>query len=136
MAFVSMDARAITELENKISEFGAGAGQIIDATLKNEGAEIIIGDILPLIHPSGRTWRGKKPSSTVAKNALGVRPSSPMLSVTIGSTGNYNYLYFPDDGSNTKNHYGNQQFMIRGGEAATGDVLQRCVANLLQNLNE
>ena len=55
------------------------------------------------------------------------------LSVTVTARGKWHYLYFPDDGSNTRNHAGNQQFFKRGGEAAQNDIVERCIERLTSN---
>ena len=133
MASFELDASEFQRLSDKMQEFGAGSGRIIDDVLHGEGATKIKENILPLIHSSGRTWRGKKPA------AAGAQPftqKNGSLSVEIKSKSAYNYLYFPDDGSNTKRHAGNQQFMRRGAEEAAEDIIDRCIGKLLDNFND
>ena len=55
-----------------------------------------------------------------------------MLSVTIKTVNAYNYLYFPDDGSNTKKHAGNQQFMASGAENASDRIMELCIGHLTE----
>ena len=56
-----------------------------------------------------------------------------MLAVTVAARGKYSYMYFPDDGSNTEKHRGNQQFMKRGAERATERIIELCTGRLLGN---
>ena len=55
-----------------------------------------------------------------------------ILTVTIAARGRYHYLYFPDDGSNTRRHVGNQEFMRRGAEAAAGKIIDICLGRLAE----
>lgn len=55
-----------------------------------------------------------------------------MLSVTIKTVSTYNYLYFPDDGSNTKKLAGNQQFMASGAESASDRIMELCIGHLTE----
>lgn len=50
--------------------------------------------------------------------------------MTVSTTAKFRYLYFPDDGGNTKRHAGDQHFMFRGAQAAAPSVMERCVAAL------
>ena len=54
------------------------------------------------------------------------------LAVTIKTKPKYDYLYFPDDGSNTRRHVGNQQFMRRGAEKSRDRIIDICVGRLAQ----
>lgn len=46
----------------------------------------------------------------------------------------YNYLYFPDDGENTYRHNGDQEFMRRGAEEATENIIDQCVSALVEEI--
>ena len=122
-------AEAFDEL-NKLMEKIATPGPIIDQALRSEGAKTIEERIKPLIPRSGRTWRGKAAAAASAQPFTDVY--SPMA-VEIVARGRYGYLYFPNDGSNTRSHAGNQQFMERGLEAATDTVIEQCVKALMDN---
>lgn len=128
-----LDMSSVEALQSHIEQVGAGAGQIIDTVLHGSGAEEIKKEILPLIHSSGRTWKGKRGS---AKSANPFSQENDQLAVTIKSRGYYHYLYFPDDGSNTIKHAGNQQFMMRGAENAAGKIIDECVEKLVEKLEE
>lgn len=131
MAKWEIDAREVDQLSEKLQEFGAGAGQIIDEVLHGEGAKEIKKKIAHLIPRSGRTWSGKRgPAASAMPGAF--KQDDDSLSVTIRARGAYGYLYFPDDGSNTQRHAGNQQFMKRGAEAAIPDVIEKCLGKLTE----
>ena len=129
----SIDATGIDQIHQAMDEFGAGSGKIIDDVLQGEGAMLIKEKITPLLPVSGRKWRGK---ATAARSAMpaGFSQDNDSLSVTIAARGRHRYLYFPDDGSNTIKHAGNQQFMKRGAEAATPQIVERCVGKLIESI--
>lgn len=129
----TLDASQFEELQEKMQEFGAGSGKIVDNVLHKEGAEEIKRNIIPLINPSGRRWAGKKASATSAKPFT---QENGMQSVTIVSRGAYHYLYFPDDGSNTLRHAGNQQFMKRGAEDSADKIIEICTGKLLEGFEK
>lgn len=71
-------------------------------------------------HP--RHARGAKPYKETYEN----------LSIIIKSKTAFNYLYFPDDGSNTKRHQGMQQFMLHGAEAVSDQVADEIVDKIVE----
>lgn len=126
------DFKEVEALQDQMEKFGTGAGQIIDDVLRGEGAEDIKRQIAPLIPSSGRRWKGKgSPASAAMPAAFG--QDNDELAVTIAARGKYGYLYFPDDGTNTKKHAGNLQFMRRGAEAAAPSVIDKCIKKLIEN---
>ena len=124
----------IEKVENMVKVFGT-AGQraeaIVNDVLHNEAGPIIETNIMQLLPQSGRIWKGKKPA---AKNAAPFQEVNGNLSVTVTTKSNYHYLYFPDDGSNTKRHVGNQQFMFRGAEQAAPDIINLCTARIVKEI--
>ena len=127
-----LDMSEMETLQTAMEEYAGAAGPLIDEVLRGEGAEEIKKEITPLLPISGRTWKGK------AKSASAVMPQrftqeNSSLSVTIKASGTYHYLYFPDDGSNTKRHIGNQEFMRRGAENASDRILDLCIGKLTEN---
>jgi hypothetical protein len=52
----------------------------------------------------------------------------------VHSAKKYQYLYFPDDGTNTTRHVGNQQFFRRGAEDASGEIVDACTEKLTKKL--
>jgi hypothetical protein len=111
-------------------EYQGYAVQHINDILWNEGATLIQESIQQLLPVSGRTWRGKKKAAKQA--APFTVTDKAALAVEVGTKYAYHYLYFPDDGSTTRKHAGNQQFMLRGAEAQQERILELCVAKLVE----
>ena len=134
MGWFEFDAGSIDDLYEKMVSYGTGSGQIIDKVLRSEGAEEIKKQIARLLPSSGRHWKGKAPA---ARSAMPGRfdQDNGELSVTIAARGKYHYLYFPDDGSNTRKHAGNKQFMLHGAESAAPKVVEMCVGKLTEAFN-
>lgn len=133
-AIVEFDASSIDALTDKMKEYGAGSGQIIDKVLRSEGAEEIKKQIARLLPSSGRHWKEKAPAASSAMPGRFDQDNGE-LSVTIAARGKYHYLYFPDDGSNTRKHAGDKQFMLHGAEAAAPKVVEMCVGKLAEAFN-
>lgn len=114
-------------------EYQGHAVKHINDVLWNEGANLIQQSIQQLLPESGRTWRGKKPAAK--RGAPFTVTDRAALSVEVGTKYAYHYLYFPDDGSTTRKHAGNQQFMLRGAEAQQAHILDLCVARLVEEFN-
>ncbi|MGN1156181.1 MAG: hypothetical protein ACI4TK_08395 [Agathobacter sp.] len=129
-----LDGSGIDELERLMDNYGSFALRAIDAVFHNEAAEIIKEKIQPLIPESGRKWKGKK--TAAARTQPFTQDTSEMLAVTVKSRPAYQYLYFPDDGSNTIHHAGNQQFMKRGAENATAKIIEICTGRLVEEFKE
>lgn len=126
---IDIDYKELERLYEKIREFGNGAESVVNDVLHNEGAEAIKDKIKPLIPTSGRKWKGKKKA---AKSADSLTNTNENLAVWIKSKRAYNYLYFPDDGTNTRKHVGNQRFMARGAEMAKGEIIDMCISKLVK----
>ena len=118
----ALEADALDDLTSMMEQYGAGAGQIVDDILHNQGAQLI----------KDRTWKGKGRSASAAMPASFQQDNAPQ-SVTIAARNKYHYLYFPDDGSNTVRHAGNQQFMRRGAENASAEIIDLCLGKLTEN---
>lgn len=134
MGWFELDAGSIDDLYETMVSYGAGSGQIIDKVLRTEGAEEIKKQIARLLPSSGRHWKGKAPAASSAMPGRFDQDNGE-LSVTIAARGKYHYLYFPDDGSNTRKHAGNKQFMLHGAEAAAPKVVELCVGKLAEAFN-
>lgn len=130
---IELDVKEFETLQRAMSFYGEGAGQVIDDVLHTEGGKLINDEIMRLLPESGRKWRGKK---TAAKRTQPFTQDNGSLSVTIRTKSAYNYLYFPDDGSNTKNHRGYKgaprEFMRKGAENQTGKIIDRCIDRLIE----
>lgn len=126
---ITLDVAQMERLQQAMQSFGVGAGQTVDEVLHNQGGKRINDEIMRLLPSSNRKWRGK------VKAASKTQPftqENGSMSVTIRTKYNYHYLYFPDDGSNTKRHQGNQQFMYSGAENAMSDIIDACTIELLK----
>ena len=124
----------LQELQQMMSQLPNEGEKIVTNVLHNEGADEIESGIRVLVPKSGRKWKKKKQAAKRAKS-LGMRKSeSGNLNVIVGTTNSYHYLYFPDDGSNTKNHYGNKQFMKKGAESKAGKIIDMCLEQLTENI--
>lgn len=106
-------------------QYPDNAERAINEVLHNEAGPVIYRGINPLIHASGRTFKGHKASAKVSD--WPEYRTNENLAVTVAAKGNYQYLYFPDDGSNTNRHAGNQQFFKRGAESVIPRIVERCV---------
>ncbi len=125
-----LDASDVDQLQEIMEQYGESAERVINDVLHGEGAEEIKRQIARILPASGRHWAGK---AAPARSAMPRKfdQDEDLLSVTIAARGRYNYLYFPDDGSNTRKHAGNQQFMLRGAERATEDIIEMCLGRLM-----
>lgn len=132
-AYFELDAKQIDRLATAMQNYAGHAGHIVNDVLHNEGGQLIHDEIKRLMPVSGKDWKGK---ATAAKKANSLQIDKGTLSVTVRSKSKYSYLYFPDDGSNTKRHVGNQQFFRRGGENKTEEIIDRCVGRLVSDFEE
>lgn len=122
-------------VNDKLLHFGNAAGKVVSQVL-HASAGVIEEEIHGLLPQSGRVWRKKRLAARSAAPGIVFRADFGDLFVTIRSKPNYNYLYFPDDGLNTRRHVGNQQFMLRGAEAAAQEVGQRVVTALVERFEQ
>lgn len=127
----TLDASEIERLQEAMTQYEGHAGHIIDEVLHGQGADLIKSKIAMLLPSSGRNWKGKGASARAAMPARFSQDNYP-LSVTIAARGKYHYLYFPDDGSNTVRHAGNQQFMMHGAENASKEIIDLCIGKLTE----
>lgn len=88
--------------------------------------------IMTLLPESGRKWKGKRKA---AKQSAPFMQTNGELSVTVKTKNAYNYLYFPDDGTNTRRHHGEQYFMYGGAEIKQDEIIDRCIAKLIEKFN-
>ena len=119
------------ELIENVKQAGDKAESIINNVLHTYAGPEMIEKITPLLPTSGRKWKGKKKAAKIAQP---FRQEFGNLSVTVKTKTAYHYLYFPNDGSNTIKHYGNQQFMYKGTEKAVPDIIERCTAKIVEEI--
>lgn len=122
----------VEKISDAMERFGKGSGQIIQGVFNEFGGYEIADNIIPFIHPSGRTFKGHRIGARAAGSDDVFQHTVNELSLVVRSVGRFGYLYFPDDGSNTKKHAGNQQFMVKGAEKAAPKIIDRCVAKLTE----
>lgn len=130
---VRLDATEFDRLQEAIKQFQGNAEQTINDVLHNEGGLLIQDSIRRLIPESGKNWKGK---AAPAKSGKSLRALNTNLAVAVTTTNKYHYLYFPDDGSNTRRHVGNQHFFYEGAEAVSDDIIERCIEKLINKFEE
>lgn len=133
MAWFEMDAKEVERLYNTIKNFPGNAEKSINDVFHNEAPLLVQEEIKRLMPVSGKTWKGKAPA---AKTAKSLTEDKGNLSFTVRSNGKYNYLYFPDDGTNTRRHVGNQQFFKRGGENKQSEIVDRCINRIVKDFEK
>lgn len=130
MARFEMDAKEVERLFNTVKNFPGNAEKSINEVFHNDAPPIVSEEIKRLMPVSGKSWKGKAPA---AKSAKSLTDETANLSFTVKTTGKYHYLYFPDDGTNTKRHIGNQQFFQRGGENKQTEIVDRCISRIVKD---
>lgn len=133
MAVFRMNQEEFHRVQQAIKAFQGDAERVINDVLHNEGGPLILDEIKNLMPVSKRQWNGKKVS---AKSGKSLMITGDNLSVTVKTTKNYQYLYFPDDGTNTRKHVGNQQFFLHGAENKTEEIINRCIDGLVDTFEE
>lgn len=134
-----LNASDMDDFQKMMENYGDEALRAIENVIHNEGAEEIKNRIHLILPVSGRKrWQGENPKKPAAKTAMPGKfeQDNDLLAVTIAARGNYSYLYFPDDGSNTYHHAGNQQFMRRGAENAVDKIIELCTGRLVEKFEE
>ena len=120
-------------LEVALKAYESDAEKAINDVLHNQAGELIQDEIKLLMPKSHRTpWKGKK---APAKDSNSLRALKGNLYVAISTTKPYQYLYFPDDGTNTQKHVGNQQFFLRGAENKKEEIIDLCVGRLVNSFD-
>lgn len=126
MAVFELKALGLDRLYEQIREYPQNAEEKITGYLHAKGYERMERSIQNAIPVSAR----RKKHARDAK-ALMDREKDSNLSVTIGTREKYHYLYFPDDGSTTLHHAGNQQFFEKGVEKEETNIINEML-DLLQ----
>lgn len=131
-ATFNLDTDSYNKLVEVMKDYEGDTERAINEVLWNEGGTLINDAIMNFLPVSGRNWKGKKPA---AKSSAPFIQVNENLSVTLKTKSAYNYLYFPDDGTNTRKHIGEQHFMFGGAENQQEEILNRCIAKLTENFN-
>lgn len=129
MARLDLELKDFERLQQAMVQFQGNSAKIINQVFHDEGVQWVSEEIQRLMPVSGRTWSGK---ANAAKGSKSLTDEKENLSFTVKTTKKYHYLYFPDDGSNTKHHAGNQQFFKKSGETKQNDIIERCVLRLTE----
>ncbi len=123
----NLDYEGVKQLEDAIKNYQEHAEEKITQYLHGKGYERFEKAIKNAMPESGRKWKKKKRAAKTAAS-LQDKNKSENLAVTIGAKTAYGYLYFPNDGSNTIHHHGNQRFFEKGVEAekqeAANDMIE------------
>lgn len=131
MASIDLNINEMERLVKAMQDYEGNTEQVINKALHHGETYYLAQDHIRFLMPvSWAKWKGKKPAARVNQNSL--QRLIGNLSLTVKSSTNYNYLYFPDDGTNTTRHIGNQRFFERGGEAATPEIIDRCIGALVE----
>lgn len=126
-----IDSELFDQLLDKMKAFQGNDEEVINEVLWGQAGELIMESITGLLPRSGRTWQGKKKA---AADAAPFTQTNENLGVIVRTKKAYNYLYFPDDGSTTRKHQGNQRFMIRGAENEQEHIINLCIAKLIEKM--
>lgn len=133
MSTMKIDAAAFDDLQQAMQAYQGNTEEAINEVLHNEASPLIQDSVRKLIPVSGRNWKGKLPPAGVGKSLTDAKEN---LAITVKSSKNYQYLYFPDDGSSTTRHAGNQQFFYKGGELVQDEIIDRCTARLVSDFEK
>lgn len=125
---LELDFYEFDRMYQAMLDYAGNTEEAINDILHNDASPLIQEEIKRLMPVSGREWKGKK---RAAKTSKSLTDEKGNLFVTVKTTKNYQYLYFADDGTNTRRHVGNQQFFLKGGEAKQDEITDRCVARLI-----
>lgn len=136
MAVFEMDKKEIDRLYSTIKNFPGTAEKSINSVLYEEAPPIITDEIKRLMPVSGANWNGKKPAAKQAKSITERSKERRNLSIVVGTVSDYHYLYFPDDGTNTIHHAGNQQFFERGGKASSSEIVDLCISRVVADFEK
>lgn len=132
MSSLDVNFAGVDELREKMAQWGAGAGYVIQEVFDDYGAREIeqrINNILPV---SGRTFAGHRKGAKTA--GLGIfKHEVKGLTLTVKAPGKYGYLVFPDEGRGSSNPR-EQRFMVRGSEQAADKIVEQCIARLAEDL--
>ena len=120
-------------LHHALRNYQGNTEKAINEVLHEEVSPLVQEAIQRLIPVSGKKWKGKKPAAKTAKSLRDIKAN---VSLTVTTTKNYQYLYFPDDGTSTTRHVGNQQFFQKGGESQMDEIVNRCIKKLVNGFED
>lgn len=124
MEVLSLKKEEFERLQRAMEDYAGDTESVINNVLHEQAGQLILDEIKRLMPESNRSWKGKKAPAKTGNSLMIVNGN---LSVTVKTTKKYQYLYFPDDGANTRNHVGNQEFFLHGAENQTDEIINRCI---------
>ena len=127
---MKIDFSDFDKLQEAMQSFQGNTEAILNDVLHNFAGDRAQEEIYRLM-PVSRKKKGAH--AKFSKSLMNVNTN---LAVTVTTAGKYGYLYFPDDGTNSRRHIGNQRFFERGGEAVQGEIIDRCIARLIENFEK
>ena len=133
MSILRVDAQDIERLGELMKKFPKDAENTINEVFHGEGATSIRESIRLVMPQSHKEWKGKG-APAVSGNSL--QSVNSNLAVLTRSTKKYGYLYFPDDGTNTRRHVGKQYFFLKGAENVSDEIIDKCITKITNLFNE
>ena len=115
----------VEELGKALTEYSGNAEETINDVLHSEEVNSLAQNAIKVLMPRSNKKKGRH-----AKDSNSLRKQDGNLSVTIRTQKAFQYLYFADDGTNTRRHIGSQRFFGRGGENVQGEIVERCKTKL------
>lgn len=129
---VTLDITQVEGIADKLEQIESPA-DIITRVFHDYGVEKVKAEITKLLPVSGRHWKGKASAAKVSQPFKAIEGNAYFEVLTRTK---YNYLYYPDDGSNTRRHQGNQRFMQRGAENSQQDIIDRVIEEIIREIEE
>lgn len=133
MAAFDLKINDFDKLQQSMKNYQGNTEEAINEVLHEEASPLVQDAIRRLIPVSGKHWKGKKPAAKTAKSLRDIKAN---LALTVTTSKNYQYLYFPDDGTSTTRHVGNQQFFKKGGESQQNEIVDRCIKKLVDGFDD
>ena len=127
----SLDVSGVERLQKAMLNCQGRAVETTINSILHDDGETLISEAVYRLMP-----RSDKKAGRHAKVSKSLTSDKENLSVTIAARGKWHYLYFPDDGTNTRRHVGNQQFFRRGAESVQDEIVDRCVNRLVNQFEE
>lgn len=113
-------AEELLGFAERFTGFGQVSEDSVNEVVHEQGGPVIYEEIDKLMPVSGR--RFKRHPTGAKGTQWQVYDKNTNLTIVVSHKPNRRYLYFPDDGSGTVNHFGNQQFFGRGNAAAAPKI--------------
>lgn len=131
MQFFSIDEADLDQIIQAAKECAVSIEDVVNEVLHQQAGPLFEEGIQRLLPVSGRTWSGKKKAAKSSKPFVQVKEN---LAITVKTKYDYHYLYFPNDGSNTNRHVGDQSFMEHGVEAKKDVVMSLIMARMVKQI--